>query len=90
MDRLKEEVAAFTETFTSAVGEADDKAEDIVVNFCQSQKKEIKARMRISSKDADKEEKEGVLEFLDSLLRFVNVSLSCQGCNSIETFFGPE
>ena len=79
MDSLKEQVAAFTGTFTSAVGEADDKAEDIVLNFCRCQKSEIKARMRISSKDGDKEEKEGVLEFLDSLLRFVNVSLSSQG-----------
>ena len=77
MGRLKEDLAAFTETFTNAVGEADDRAEDIVVNFCQSQKKEIRARMRISSRDDGKEE-EGVLEFLDSLLRFVNVSLSGQ------------
>ena len=70
MDKLKEEVAAFTETFENAVVEADDRAEEIVVKFCECQKRELKAKMRPQDRDD-----EGVLEYLDSLLRFVNLSL---------------
>ena len=75
VDKLKEEVSAFTETFANAVGEADDRAEEIVVKFCDCQKKEIRERMRISTEDNNDGDAESVLEFLDSLLRFVNVSL---------------
>ena len=73
--KLKGGGAAFSETFGNAVGEADDRAEEIVVNFCECQKGEIRERMRTSSPGEwsddgdDGDDVEGVLEFLDSILR---------------------
>ena len=43
---LQAEVQKFTENFANAVSEADDRAENIVLNFCECQKQEIMARMR--------------------------------------------
>ena len=44
---LQAEVRKFTENFANAVSEADDRAESIVLNFCECQKQEIRARMRM-------------------------------------------
>ena len=45
-----------------------------MLNFCECQKNDIRARLRKPPGDDD-DDAESVLDFLDSLLRFVNVSL---------------
>ncbi len=71
---LRSLLSGFSDTFGDAVSEADDSAEELVLTFCQQQRKEVRKFFPDSLVDDDDGDDGGggLLGYMDSLLQFVN------------------